>query len=155
MEGKVAASQWVLALRLLSVHVCSKHCYLSVIGQSESIKATVTDITKDVADQLTAASVPLSSINSIIWSHHHVDHIGDPSLFPKSTSLVVGPGFKSNKKTYPGYPLNPEAIVCQDAFDGRDLIELDFGQEFEIGGFKAMDFFGDGSFYLLQASGHS
>jgi hypothetical protein len=113
------------------------------------------DITQDVADQLVAASVPLSSIHSIIWSHHHMDHNGDPSLWPKSTSLVVGPGFKSNPHTYPGFPNNPDSVVCQDALEGRDLIELEFGDTLEIGGFKAVDFFGDGSFYLLQASGHS
>jgi hypothetical protein len=113
------------------------------------------DITQDVADQLVAASVPLSSIHSIIWSHHHMDHNGDPSLWPKSTSLVVGPGFKSNPHTYPGFPNNPDSVVCQDALEGRDLVELEFGDTLEIGGFKAVDFFGDGSFYLLQASGHS
>jgi hypothetical protein len=84
-----------------------------------------------------------------------MDHTGDPSLFPKSTSLIVGPGFKSNTQTYPGFPKNPDAVVCQDAFEGRDLIELDFSSGLEIGGFKAVDFFGDGSLYLLQASGHS
>lgn len=84
-----------------------------------------------------------------------MDHTGDPSLFPKSTSLVVGPGFKSNKQTFPGYPQNPDAITCQDAFEGRELVELDFASGIDIGGFKAVDFFGDGSFYLLQTSGHS
>lgn len=85
-----------------------------------------------------------------------MDHVGDPSIFPKSTSLVVGPGFKSNKQTYPGYPEDPDAVVRQDAWEGRELIELDFaGADLEIGGFKALDFFGDGSFYLLEAAGHS
>jgi len=85
-----------------------------------------------------------------------MDHTGDPSLFPKTTSLVVGPTFKSNPQTYPGYPLNPDSLVCQDAFEGRELLELDFSNtNLEIGGFKAVDFFGDSSFYLLQAQGHT
>ena len=113
------------------------------------------DITKDVADHLHDASVSLDSINSIIWSHYHFDHTGDPSLFPSTTSLIVGPGFKSNPQTYPGYPLNPDALVSQDAFEGREVLELEFNSGLEIGGFKALDFFGDGSFYLLQASGHT
>jgi glyoxylase-like metal-dependent hydrolase (beta-lactamase superfamily II) len=127
-----------------------------VIDRIENYLKAVINVTTDVADQLKAASLPLTSINSIIWSHHHMDHIGDPSLFPESTSLVVGPGFKSNKRTYPGYPKNPDAVVSQSALEGRELVELDFaGVGLEIGGFKALDFFGDGSFYLLQATGHS
>ena len=116
----------------------------------------ILNVKHDVADQLTAASIPLGSINSIIWSHHDVDHTGDPSLFPKSTSLIVGPGFRAEKTTYPGYPLNPDAVVCQDAFEGRELIELDFTESMlKIGDFSAVDFFGDGSFYILHAPGHS
>jgi hypothetical protein len=40
--------------------------------------------------------------------------------------------------------------------EGHGLIELDFASVgLEIGGIKAMDFFGDGNFYLLLAAGHS
>ena len=114
------------------------------------------DVPSDAVDILNSASVPLSSINSIIWSHHHVDHRGDPSLFPSSTSLVVGPGFKSNPKTYPGYPNNPEALTVQDAFEGRHLIELDFSEsQLKVCGLRAIDWFDDGSFYLLEAPGHT
>jgi len=109
-----------------------------------------------VADILNSASVPLSSIDSIIWSHHHVDHIGDPSLFPSTTSLVVGPGFKSNPKAYPGYPNNPDALTVQDAFEGRHLVELDFNEsQLRVCGLRAIDWFDDGSFYILEAPGHT
>jgi len=114
------------------------------------------DLSNDVADILNSASVPLSSIDSIIWSHHHFDHMGDPSLFPSSTSLIVGPGFKSNPTTYPGYPKNPDAITIQDAFEGRQLIELDFSQsQLKVCGLRAIDWFDDGSFYFLEALGHT
>jgi hypothetical protein len=82
--------------------------------------------------------------------------MGDPSLFPLSTSLIVGPGFKSNPKTYPGYPKNPDALTCQDAFEGRHLIELDFNEsELKVCGLRAIDWFKNGSFYLLEAHGHT
>lgn len=126
----------------------------TVLSQIEACKS-VFAIEKDVAEQLTEANVPLESINSIIWSHHHIDHRGDPSLFPKSTSLVVGPGFKSDKITFPGYPRNPDAITVDDAFEGRVVVELDFSTDSNIGGFPSIDFFGDGSFYILKAPGHS
>jgi hypothetical protein len=82
--------------------------------------------------------------------------MGDPSLFPSSTSLIVGPGFKSNPNTYPGYPKNPGALPLQDAFEGRRLIELDFNDsQLEICGLRAIDWFDDGSFYLLETPGHT
>jgi len=126
-----------------------------IVEQVQSSGITI-DIPSDVADMLNSASVPLSSVDSIIWSHHHVDHMGDPSLFPSSTSLIVGPGFKSNPKTYPGYPDNPDALTNQDAFEGRHLIELDFSKsQLKVCGLRAIDWFDDGSFYLLEAPGHT
>ena len=114
------------------------------------------NVTVDVPDMLNAASVPLSSIDFAIWSHHHPDHTGDLTLFPKSTSLVVGPGFKSRPLTYPGKPVGPNAQTLYEAFEGRELIELDFGSSastLKVAGLRAIDWFDDGSFYLLEALG--
>ncbi|KAI9448920.1 hypothetical protein F5148DRAFT_987866 [Russula earlei] len=98
----------------------------------------------------------LSSIKAIIWSHHHIDHRGDPSLFPSTTSLVVGPNFKSNPAIYPGYPNNPGSVTNQDAFNGREVIELDFSDsQPTVGNLRAVDCFQDGFFYILEASGHT
>lgn len=116
----------------------------------------VIDVGVDVPDQLTEANVDLQSISAIIWSHHHPDHVGDPSRFPSSTSLLVGPGLKSNEAIYPGYPQNPDAVVSESAFKGREVIELDFSASgLSIGGFPAIDYFNDGSLYILASKGHS
>ncbi|KAM3089399.1 hypothetical protein ACMFMG_000998 [Clarireedia jacksonii] len=105
------------------------------------------------ADILSQHQIPLSSISAIIWSHYHFDHIGNPSLFPPSTSLIVGPGFKSAK--LPGYPTNQESPILESDYEGRELREIEFDQQLKIGRFNAFDYFGDGSFYLLDAPGHT
>ncbi|KAI0291816.1 hypothetical protein BC826DRAFT_1021000, partial [Russula brevipes] len=77
------------------------------------------------------------------------------------TSLVVGPGFKSNSKTYPGYPENPDSHIPRGALGGgRRLIELDFNGDGaaaaaarRIGGLRAIDWFRDDSFYIVEAPG--
>lgn len=95
-------------------------------------------------------------IDAIIWSHHHWDHTGDPSTFPSSTGLVVGPGFQ--QAHLPGYPEKEDATLLATDVEGRNVRELDFAKEgkgLKIGRFNALDYFGDGSFYLLDTPGHS
>ena len=125
--------------------------------RAQKVNATF-EVLADVPELLSSTSIPLSSIGSIIWSHHHVDHTGDVSLFPPSTSLVVGPGFKTNPSTYSGFPLNPNSHVSHSNFAGRDVIELDFNSTtgvLKFAGLRAIDWFDDGSLYLLEAPRHA
>ncbi|MCJ1446849.1 MAG: hypothetical protein MMC23_007356 [Stictis urceolatum] len=108
---------------------------------------------ENISDILTENHIPLSSITSIIWSHHHFDHTGDPSTFPPSTSLVVGPGFKSH--LLPAYPTNPSSGLLESSWSNRSLQEISFSTDLKLGRFSACDFFGDGSFYLLDSPGHA
>ncbi|GAB7364260.1 hypothetical protein MBLNU230_g4808t1 [Neophaeotheca triangularis] len=112
-------------------------------------------IQKNVADILEDGDVNLNDIEAVIWSHWHWDHIGDPSSFPKTTSLIVGPGFK--EAMLPGAPVNPKSPILAADYEGRELREIDFDntQSLQIGRFKAFDYFGDGSFYLLDSPGHA
>ncbi|CAE7160899.1 unnamed protein product [Rhizoctonia solani] len=111
-------------------------------------------VPKTVSEILTDHGVPLQAINTVIWSHWHWDHTGDPDLFPNTTSLTVGPGFKS--AMLPGYPTNPESPILESAYKDRQLIEISFDNSPEhIGGFRALDYFGDGSFYLVDSPGHA
>ncbi|KIW30850.1 uncharacterized protein PV07_02543 [Cladophialophora immunda] len=99
-----------------------------------------------------------SDIDAIIFSHHHDDHTGDTSKFP-SARIVVGPGYK--EAYLPGYPADPESIdTTTDLYEGREVIELDFSRVEDprictVGGFRAYDYFSDGSFYLLSTPGHT
>ena len=94
-------------------------------------------------------------VDAIIWSHSHFDHVGDPSTFPSSTTLVVGPGFQNS--FLPGWPSDPESRVHEGAWEGRELREIDLvkeGNGLKLGEFNGYDYFGDGSFYLLDSPGH-
>lgn len=51
------------------------------------------------------------SLTYALRSHWHWDHIGDPSTFPTSTDLIVGPGFKD--AMLPGAPANPESPILE------------------------------------------
>lgn len=75
------------------------------------------------------------------------------SPFPSSTSITVGNGFKA-AGLLPGYPENPKSPVLASDFANRDLIEVNFESGLSIGGFPVHDYFGDGSFYLLDSPGH-
>lgn len=115
-------------------------------------------VQKDVARILQEADIDIAngSVSSIIMSHHHWDHTGDLTTFPSGTEILVGPGFKDAH--LPGYPDNPDATLLQSGFEKREVREIDFSQpphSLKIGRFEAHDYFGDGSFYLLNTPGHS
>ena len=78
---------------------------------------------------------------------------GDLSLFPHSTSLYVGPGFKH--KFMPGYPINTDSPMLDKDFKGRAVHEISFDNSNKIGAFPSHDLFGDGSFYILDVPGHA
>ncbi|KAJ6619866.1 hypothetical protein B0H10DRAFT_2363672 [Mycena sp. CBHHK59/15] len=83
-------------------------------------------------------------------NHSHFDHIGDMSKFPNTTALVVGPG--TDHQLYPEFPNG--ALQASD-FAGHNLTELNFNAtHLTFGSLKAIDYFGDGSFYLLNTPGH-
>ncbi|CEL53911.1 hypothetical protein RSOLAG1IB_06693 [Rhizoctonia solani AG-1 IB] len=109
----------------------------------------------DVADILYSDNIQLDNIKKIIGSHWHWDHTGDPSLFPPPTSLTVGPGFKA--AMLPGYPTDPDSFITDSAYKGRELVEISFEQSLKlhIGRFRALEYFGDGNFYLLDSPGHT
>lgn len=110
-------------------------------------------VKKDVREQLEENGVAGKDIESIIWSHWHWDHVGDPATFDSHTALVVGPGFKDT--FVPAYPTNKDAALLDSDFSGRELREISFDRNIKVGAFDAFDYFGDGSFYLLDSPGHA
>ncbi|KAK7048341.1 Metallo-beta-lactamase superfamily protein [Favolaschia claudopus] len=107
-------------------------------------------VDRDITEQLDDNGVDLKTISAVIWSHAHFDHTGDVSKFPASTNLVFGPETKAVS-----YLVDSNSDLVESDLSGRDLVRVDFDKSpLEIGGFKANDFFGDGSFYLLDVPGH-
>ena len=70
----------------------------------------------DVAETLVQNGYDLKDIDAVIWryvqfvrlqtdadvwaSHPHLDHVGNTSTFPPTTSLVVGPGTQVRSNTH-------------------------------------------------------
>lgn len=126
----------------------------------ELVKATTTvsscdrDVVSVLDEDSSGLNIRSSDIEAVIWSHNHFDHTGDPSRFPSHTELVVGPGVKAS--SWPGYPSNPNGTVLDSDAAGRNVTEIDIqGAGLKVGRFDAFDYFGDGSFYLLDAPGHA
>jgi len=113
------------------------------------------EVTHNVVDILKEADIEADSIEAVIWSHWHWDHTGDPSTFPATTDLVVGPGFKA--AMLPGAPANPNSPILESDYAGRNLREIQFDgpESLRIGHLPAYDYFGDGSFYILDTPGHT
>lgn len=66
----------------------------------------------------------------------------------------MGSGFK--EAFTPGYPANPDARIRESDYEGWDLRERSFAEsDLRIGRYRALDFFKDGSFYLLDSPGVS
>ncbi|KAI0130522.1 beta-lactamase-like protein [Xylariales sp. AK1849] len=127
--------------------------YPPAVEEMNKMMGLVIEAPKDVAQILKENEVSLDSISSIIWSHWHFDHIGDPSTFPDTTEIVVGPGFK--EALLPTYPENEKGAICEETIRGKTIREVTFDGSFKYHQYNAMDFFGDGSFYLLDTPGHA
>lgn len=125
-----------------------------IIGPDAPFNVTVEKNVAEILDEDTSGlGVKSSDIDAVIWSHHHWDHTGDMTTFPTSTSLIVGPGFK--KAYTPAYPTKKDAPLLEADFAGREFREVAMDKGLTIGRCAAHDYFGDGSFYLLDTPGHA
>ncbi|KAF7356473.1 Metallo-beta-lactamase superfamily protein [Mycena venus] len=105
---------------------------------------------KDITELLQGGGISLSSIDAVIWSHAHFDHIGDMSKFPNTTELIIGA--ETDTAIYPN---SPNATLQASDLAGRKVTKIDFSAaNLTFSDLKAIDYFGDGSFYLLNTPGH-
>ncbi|KAL8675036.1 MAG: hypothetical protein Q9224_007482, partial [Gallowayella concinna] len=111
------------------------------------------NIPKNINEILEEGKEDVGKVEGIVWSHWHWDHTGDPSLFPKSAELIVGPGFKD--AFLPGYPGKKDSPMLETDFEGRNVREIEFDKDNRIGQYPSYDLFGDGSFYILDVPGRA
>ncbi|KAF9888166.1 hypothetical protein FE257_009161 [Aspergillus nanangensis] len=126
------------------------HHFLSAAGWEVTVEKDVSEVLEE------NNNVTLDEIEAVILSHQHFDHLGNLGQFPKKTKVIVGQRFP---ETYlPGWPESPKSTLIQSAWEDRIVEEVPFRSSpdsIRIGGFDAVDYFEDGSFYLLDAPGHT
>ena len=103
-------------------------------------------------DKIRAGGLDPAEVSQIILSHAHCDHAGDPSRFPHS-EVVVHP--ETAEAVRKGYPADSKSQIPQDQLPLERTRVLDEGAGWApLGPFRAHDFFGDGSVYVVDAPGH-
>ncbi|KAF2740762.1 hypothetical protein EJ04DRAFT_558738 [Polyplosphaeria fusca] len=128
-----------------------KNPALSMVSRLGDWGATIT-VKHHVAELIQQNGIDLDKVEAIIWSHLHWDHTGDPSTFPPSARLIVWPGIKD--RYMPGWPTVEDASLNERDVANREIVGLSSEMFDEnVGGFEALDYFGDGSFYILDAPG--
>ncbi|ESK81485.1 metallo-beta-lactamase superfamily protein [Moniliophthora roreri MCA 2997] len=120
------------------------------IAQNISMPGFGLKVEKDIVEQLGAGGIKPDDVDIVIWSHTHMDHIGDMSKFPPSTTLVIGPG--SDRASYPTVA---DAKLLDSDFANREVREVSFTDaSLTIADRRIIDFLGDGSLYLIDMPGH-
>lgn len=124
---------------------------------SQWIEPTATQDVLDLLEEGSKASgqvLDQSDITAILLSHLHFDHVGDCTKFP-DTDIVAGPG--SRAAASPGWPKAKNSPFPSAVLEHSRYKELSFDTNrwVPLGPFpRALDYFGDGSFFLLDTPGH-
>ena len=110
-------------------------------------------VPKDAHDLLLDGPVHPYNIEAVMLSHLHFDHVGDCTTFPFA-KILAGPG--SRAATAPGWPAVEKSPFSSAVLEHPGYEEITWQEESHpIGRFyRTLDYFGDGSFYLLDAPGH-
>lgn len=109
------------------------------------------EVPQSVAESCVKGGLDPATLETIIISHLHFDHIGDHAPFTKASFVLGGRGKVSVADGYPG---NPASFTLADSTPADRTIFLDDFPT-SVGPFpRALDFFGDGSVYVLDTPGH-
>ncbi|KAH7908591.1 beta-lactamase-like protein [Hygrophoropsis aurantiaca] len=121
--------------------------------QSMLDRGFLVNVNQSVAESLIKGGIPPDEVDAVVVSHLHWDHVGDPAPFTKAT-FVVGDGCRELLTS--GYPLNPESPFLANSIPSdraHFVTQSEFGTS--IGPFpRALDYFGDGSMFIIDSPGH-
>lgn len=128
-----------------------------------------TVVSPDVAQSLRKGGMEPKDVNTVILSHVHWDHVGTPSDFTEA-QFVVGSGTmhllaNGDGPLYPAEIFNPDELPAQRTKELPAVRQEDAPRAFKheteghiwkpMSGFPAtLDFYGDGSLYVIDAPGH-
>lgn len=110
-------------------------------------------VPQDVLDSLAIGGLMPADIDTICISHCHWDHVGDTQPFINAEFVV---GAASATLFQPGYPEDPNSDFASDLLPAGRTRFVDFDEQSErLGPFpQTLDFYGDGSLYVVNAPGH-
>ncbi|KAI0633731.1 Metallo-hydrolase/oxidoreductase [Trametes polyzona] len=112
----------------------------------------IVSVPDDIVDSLAKGGLAPTDVKYVCPSHIHFDHIGDPSLFPTAEFLV---GADAQPLIAHGYPEDPASSYAQDLLPADRTQYLNPAGWTPLGPFPhALDFYGDGSLYIVDAPGH-
>ena len=110
-------------------------------------------VPQDVIESLAKGGLSPADVATVCISHIHMDHVGDPSQFPNA-KVIVGAGARALPDPSTGQT-QAFAIECLEAIPKERVEYLDLSSAPPIGPFPhAHDFYGDGSLYIVDATGH-
>ena len=110
------------------------------------------NVPQDVVESLAKGGLTPSDITTVCLSHLHFDHTGNPLPFTNSTFVVGGESAPLLKDGYPG---NPDSGIAEDLLPAGRIEFLDTEKLTPLGPFpRALDFYNDGSLYIIDAAGH-
>ena len=107
-------------------------------------------VPEDVVEALRKGNLDPADITYVGISHALIDHIGDPTRFPTATYLLGG-----EAQTLLDPDTKDLAIKLLNALPKERTKFLDLSSAPALGPFAhALDFYGDGSLYIVDAPGH-
>ncbi|TBU31314.1 Metallo-hydrolase/oxidoreductase [Dichomitus squalens] len=112
-------------------------------------------VPQSVEESLAKGGVDPKSVQRVVLSHLHFDHIGDAAQFPNAR-FTVGAGGRELLQPQAAFPHNQSSDILQSTvpLDRTDFLE-ESQFNVSIGPFThAYDYFGDGSLYIIDAVGH-